>query len=74
MPQQRCMRCEGFVQDVQKQIDEAKESKAPPIEDLWNNIYQDPMVAFPSPAVCLDGCVAYPSKVSLCYKLLLWHM
>ena len=39
------------VQDVQQQIEEAKESKAPPIEDLWNNIYQDPMVAISARAV-----------------------
>jgi len=32
------------VQDVQKQIDEAKKSEDPPIEDLWNNIYLDPLV------------------------------
>ena len=33
------------VQDVQQQIEEAKKSKEPPIEDLWNNIYLDPLVA-----------------------------
>lgn len=33
------------LQDVQKQIDEAKQSKVPPIEDLWNNIYLDPLVS-----------------------------
>ena len=32
------------MQDVQKQIDEAKKSEFPPIEDLWNNIYLDPLV------------------------------
>ena len=37
------------VQDVQQQIDEAKEGKQPPIEDLWNNIYVDPLV---SPLLC----------------------
>ncbi|CAK0786806.1 hypothetical protein CVIRNUC_010020 [Coccomyxa viridis] len=31
--------------DVQRQIDEAKEGKQPPIEDLWNNIYVDPLGA-----------------------------
>ena len=46
------------MQDVQKQIEEAKESKAPPIEDLWNNIYLDPMVAFIAPASNLDACTA----------------
>ena len=49
------------MQDVQKQIDEAKESKAPPIEDLWNNIYQDPMVGFFPPTVHLITCIAQPS-------------
>ena len=33
------------AQDVQQQIEEAKKSKEPPIEDLWNNIYLDPLVA-----------------------------
>lgn len=40
------------LQDVQKQIDEAKQSKAPPIEDLWNNIYLDPLVS-----TCYQQCV-----------------
>ena len=35
------------MQDVQQQIDEAKEGKQPPIEDLWNNIYVDPLVSSP---------------------------
>ena len=51
-------------QDVQKQIDEAKQSKAPPIEDLWNNIYLDPLVS-----TCYQQCGH--SFCSLCwpYKL-----
>lgn len=33
------------LQEVQKQIDEAKKGAEPPIEDLWNNIYLDPLGA-----------------------------
>ena len=46
------------MQDVQQQIDEAKEGKQPPIEDLWNNIYVDPLV---SPQLC--RCHALTSGV-----------
>ena len=46
------------VQDVQRQIDEAKEGKQPPIEDLWNNIYVDPLVSPP-----ISRCHALTSRV-----------
>ena len=51
------------VQDVQQQIDEAKEGKQPPIEDLWNNIYVDPLVS-PLPCRChalTSGVYALPA-------------